>query len=77
MTAPSIQLLFKSYGGKTKFVSINFQHLATSARINPIAPRYIQDRKKLSHLIMLLSGAWALKTVQRPIDGYTKERILA
>ena len=41
-------------GGKTKFVSINFQHLATSARINPIAPRYIQDRKKLSHALQTL-----------------------
>lgn len=41
-------------GGKTKFVSINFQHLATSARINPIAPRYIQDRKKLSHSLQTL-----------------------
>lgn len=35
-------------GVKTKFVSINFQNLATSSRINPIAPQYIQDRKKLS-----------------------------
>lgn len=35
-------------GAKTKFVSINFQHLATSSRINPIAPKYIKDRKKLS-----------------------------
>ena len=29
--------------GKTKFLSVNFQDLATSARINPITPRHIQD----------------------------------
>jgi len=38
-------------GTNTKFVSINFQDLSTSSQINPIAPRYIQDRKKLSHCL--------------------------
>lgn len=38
-------------GVKTKFVSINFQNLSVSSRINPIAPRYIQDRKKLSNCL--------------------------
>ena len=36
---------------KTKFVSINFQDLTISSRINPIAPVKIQDRKKLSNTL--------------------------
>jgi len=38
-------------GGNTKFVSINFQNLSASSRINPISPRYIDDRKKLSNCL--------------------------
>jgi hypothetical protein len=37
--------------GETKFLSVNFQDVATSSRINPIAPRHIQDRKKLSNCL--------------------------
>lgn len=33
---------------KSRFFSINFQDLSKTSRINPIAPAYIQDRKKLS-----------------------------
>lgn len=36
---------------KTRFLNINFQDLTLSARINPIAPHYIEDRKKLSHAL--------------------------
>lgn len=36
---------------KPKFLNINFQNLAISSRINPIAPQYIQDRKRLSHCL--------------------------
>lgn len=32
-----------------RFFSVNLQDLHTTSRINPIAPDYIQDRKKLSH----------------------------
>ena len=36
---------------KTRFFSVNFQDLSVSSRINPIAPNYIQDRKKLSRCL--------------------------
>jgi hypothetical protein len=39
---------------KRKFFSINFQDLTTTARINPIAPDFIKDRKKLSHCLSTL-----------------------
>ena len=40
--------------GKTRFVCINFEDLFTSARINPIAPPYIQDRNSLTHILRTL-----------------------
>lgn len=40
--------------GKVQFLSINFQDLTTSSRINPISPTCIQDRKKLSHILYIL-----------------------
>ena len=39
---------------RTRFVSINFQDLTLSARINPIAPAQIQDRKQLSNTLHTL-----------------------
>jgi hypothetical protein len=38
----------KFNGNKNRFVNINFQDIATSSQVNPIAPRYIKDRAKLS-----------------------------
>ncbi|MHB9148003.1 MAG: type IV secretory system conjugative DNA transfer family protein [Candidatus Amoebophilus sp.] len=40
--------------GKGQFVSINFQDLSRSARINPIDYESIQDRKRLSSCIKIL-----------------------
>ena len=39
---------------KTRFLNINFQDLTLSARINPIAAHYIEDRKKLSQSLRTL-----------------------
>ena len=40
--------------GKTQFISVNFQDVRCSARINPIAPDQIVDRKKLSSTLRTL-----------------------
>ena len=49
----SLQLC-ASKDDKRRFISINFQDLTTSARINPIHPSHIQDRKQLSHTLNIL-----------------------
>jgi Type IV secretory system Conjugative DNA transfer len=39
---------------KSQFISINFQDLSTSSRINPISPIYIHDRQYLSQCLHTL-----------------------
>lgn len=36
---------------KNRFININFQNINKSSQINPVAPRYISDRSKLSQYI--------------------------
>ena len=50
-------------GGKTQFVSINFQDLIKTSRINPLSPSYIKDRNSLSQTLrtLLLNMAPGMK----------------
>lgn len=41
-------------GGRTRFVSINFEDLVKTRRINPLSPAYIEDRNRLSHILRTL-----------------------
>ncbi|MEM9417342.1 MAG: type IV secretory system conjugative DNA transfer family protein, partial [Bacteroidota bacterium] len=49
--------------GKTRFVSINFEDLLKTRRINPLSPAYIKDRNRLSHILrtLLLNMAPGMK----------------
>lgn len=50
-------------GGKTQFVSINFEDLLRTRRINPLSPAYIKDRNRLSQTLrtLLLNMAPGMK----------------